>query len=1003
VGFYDQSSKNGVFVTQVGTKTSPPKSPTSYTVSVPTGSNYFFFGIVDQNNNGVVDPGDIQNTGGDNSSSVSITGAQGENLTLPTANSIAAVTTHHSRQVNNGYTSDNYSLQFKVNAGIKLPVAATLVSGPNILVPTDTGLCIDCGKEKFDFWVSLAGVAPTKGSIYGLQVTYSDGTSETVNATVSAVLNAFATLNSPTGTGVSPTPAFSWTDPASAASYLYQFSLWGQNSNGMIWQIPGNNSNSNGIPSTISSLKWNVDPIQGDNNNSLPTESSLPNSTYTWQIQASDVNSNSSMVQANFTVGSGSSGLSLPSPNPSSLGPATVGQLYNGAINASGGPGGGNYSWTVNGVAIPTNNIPVNAFADGLTAQNSGGNTLFIVGTPLSPTSAPLNVTVKDTNNETASQTYSISVTNSTPLSLPAPNAGTALVGSPFSGELGATGGMSPWTWTINGVTVSPTGTPFTLSDGLTATSNGGNWLTVSGTPTSSPATVILLNVKVKDSKGATAGPVTYSINVISGPSGAHNGYLNGRYVCKFDGFNDKDGSRFTSLASFQADGLGNLSSGVFDMNSRDQATAMSGTVSGAYNIGSDNNGLLTTNAVMVLGGTGTHSSKYAIALNNLAGPVANEFRMVEIGDVGASPSGSHGAADCYQAAATTAFVSSTISGHGFVFSLQGENSSGTPKADVGRFSALNGIITNGIVDGMRVDQTADSGGSFTGSYGAVNTTTGRLTITINPTGSTTPVTLVAYIVDTKRMFLIETAGDSGLNAGEMRTQQQATYSKANLSGPFVLYSNAYEYSNGSISGYDSSVFRGTGNGAGGLTINQSYSDKNGTYKVGGENGGPFAVTFDATYPGRVTFTPPSSTDLIFLYFFNTNSALELDLNGKGYLETGWIEPQTQTTFTNAAFAGNYMLGEMPRLVANANGNVGELNPDASGNMTGAVTDASQGTFSWEQSLSMTYSWDTTATGTGSLLFGSGTKGISCVVVGSARFVCIENASGSPHVMIMQK
>src|ERR1019366_8737158 len=212
-------------------------------------------------------------------------------------------------------------------------------------------------------------------------------------------------------------------------------------------------------------------------------------------------NYNSSSMDANFTVGSGSSGLSLPPPNPSSLGPATVGQLYNGAINASGGPGGGNYSWTVNGTAVPTNNSST-LITDGLYATNSGGNTLFIAGTPLSPTSAPLNVTVKDTNNETASQTYAISVTNSTPLSLSAPNAGTALVGSPFSGELGATGGMSPWTWTINGVTVSPTGTPFTLSDGLTATSNGGNWLTVSGTPTSSPATVILLNVKVKDSKG---------------------------------------------------------------------------------------------------------------------------------------------------------------------------------------------------------------------------------------------------------------------------------------------------------------------------------------------------------------------------------------------------------------------------------------------------------------------------------------------------------------------
>ena len=158
VGFYDQSSKAGVFVTQVGTKTNPSKSPASYTVYVPTGSNYFFFGIVDQNNNGVVDTGDIQNTGSDNSSSVSIAGAQSLNLTLPTANGNAAVTTNHSRQVNNGNTNDNYSLQFKVSQVIKRPVAVTLVSGPHVLVPMDAGLCGDCGRDPFNFWLSLGGL-----------------------------------------------------------------------------------------------------------------------------------------------------------------------------------------------------------------------------------------------------------------------------------------------------------------------------------------------------------------------------------------------------------------------------------------------------------------------------------------------------------------------------------------------------------------------------------------------------------------------------------------------------------------------------------------------------------------------------------------------------------------------------------------------------------------------------------------------------------------------------
>ena len=53
VGFYDQNT-GAIYVDVVGSKTSPPKSPASYTVQVPNGSDYFFFGILDQNNSGLL-------------------------------------------------------------------------------------------------------------------------------------------------------------------------------------------------------------------------------------------------------------------------------------------------------------------------------------------------------------------------------------------------------------------------------------------------------------------------------------------------------------------------------------------------------------------------------------------------------------------------------------------------------------------------------------------------------------------------------------------------------------------------------------------------------------------------------------------------------------------------------------------------------------------------------------------------------------------------------------
>src|SRR6185437_13431436 len=55
VGFYGQTT--GVYTAVIQN----PVSTQAFTVQVPSGSGYFQFGIIDQNNNGIVDSGDISN------------------------------------------------------------------------------------------------------------------------------------------------------------------------------------------------------------------------------------------------------------------------------------------------------------------------------------------------------------------------------------------------------------------------------------------------------------------------------------------------------------------------------------------------------------------------------------------------------------------------------------------------------------------------------------------------------------------------------------------------------------------------------------------------------------------------------------------------------------------------------------------------------------------------------------------------------------------------------
>jgi hypothetical protein len=293
VGFFDMSTGRA-YATEIAN----PVNPQAYSVQVPTGSGYFFFAVLDQNNDGMIDPGDVSNTRNNKSNGVDISGNQTEDLDLTASNSTATVTTQHWTQTSQGSTNTGFNLNFDASEGDKLPVAVTLMSGPNVINPIDIGKCPNCGNNQFQYFVGINSATPTLGDAYAFNVSYSDGTSEVVTATISGVVNGFAADLSPTGAGGSTTPTFTWTDdPTSGGNYLYQFYMSDNNGN-QVWQIPGNNSKSNGFASSITSITWDTDPTGSTNPPSVPSLTS--GKSYYWQIQAQDSNGNSAQTQVQY-------------------------------------------------------------------------------------------------------------------------------------------------------------------------------------------------------------------------------------------------------------------------------------------------------------------------------------------------------------------------------------------------------------------------------------------------------------------------------------------------------------------------------------------------------------------------------------------------------------------------------------------------------------------------------------------------------------------------------
>lgn len=590
-----------------------------------------------------------------------------------------------------------------------------------------------------------------------------------------------------------------------------------------------------------------------------------------------------------------------PAITTTSLPGGSTSSAYSATVTTSGGTAP--FTWSVASGTLPT----------GLSLGSSTSSSVTIAGTPTAQGTFTFTISVTDSTGASAtsaSLTIRISNLAITPSSpLPSGTAGTA-----YSLQFQATGGTAPYQWSVASGSTLPTG--------LTLSGTG----LLSGTPTVQKT--YTFGITVTDSESPTASLTEAFSLTISGATGL--ALLQGNFAFEFRGFNSS--GQVVAAGSFVADGSGNITGGVEDINSI-QGPPKNQVFTGTYTLGSDNRGTLIFSS---LSGTPT----YAVSIDSTGA----QGRLIEF-----DSSGTRGSGQLVKQSVTTCggdTISGTISEAyawgvtGSAAAFSGVSISGpvvlagaftaTPPPAVGQSGSLTGeadINIPGINIPNPVNTTAApplSGTFKTTSRAGVCTmtltpqqTSSGLTFDVYPVSGTTTNLSTAFIVETDAV----SSAAPYVTAGEIYQQCILTGDVCSTS-PFTSVTAGTFFTAGSVGALTGQVLdtQTTPNtylpdvavaqlaGSGGSTFTMSVVENQaGTIAT---YGSPFQALFDTLdTEGRVSTNLASPFGPVF-YIINQNEALCIgQINNNPFF--GIFQPQSTGPFTASTIKGTFAEGTL--------------------------------------------------------------------------------------------
>ena len=212
--------------------------------------------------------------------------------------------------------------------------------------------------------------------------------------------------------------------------------------------------------------------------------------TVSFTVQVKDAANNTGTKALSIAVAAAAQ---PPTVTTTSLPGGTTGTAYSTTLQASGGTTP--YTWSVSAGTLPA----------GLSLVASTG---VISGTPTTAGTVSFTVQVKDAANNTATKALSIAVAAGvTPVQITTSSVPAGQVGVSYSTMIQATGGTTPYSWTI---------TAGALPAGLTLSAGTGS---ISGTPTASGS--FSFTAKVTDSTSPTAqtGTKAFNLTIAAAPN----------------------------------------------------------------------------------------------------------------------------------------------------------------------------------------------------------------------------------------------------------------------------------------------------------------------------------------------------------------------------------------------------------------------------------------------------------------------------------------------------